>query len=442
MSENPVLSLVRGRAGGEARGIYSACTASPLVIEAVCRRAAINDTYALIEATANQVNQFGGYSGLRPDDYAALVHGISERCGLRADLLILGGDHLGPLVWKSEPEGEAMGKAGTLIEAFIRAGFTKIHVDTSMRLSGDSMDEPLTDAVIAARAADLISRAAGGNEDVAYVIGSEVPVPGGAQETEGVAVTTPEAYETTVNAFRDAFLMGKIGHLWQSVAAVVVQPGVEFSDDSVHEYDGEKAAGLFGAARRNPDMTLEAHSTDYQTRKCLRAMVDDGAGILKVGPALTFALREGLFALEHIERALASRLPGALSGFSGALERAMAANPGNWSKYYHGDDESLAFKRFYSYSDRCRYYLSDASVGESLDRLLRNLSAVNLPLSLVSQYLPAQYAAVREGRLDAAPKDLLLDKVGGVIDDYLYATRAGPSDNQIIGPRHTGATNG
>ena len=51
-------------------------------------------------------------------------------------------------------------------------------------------------------------------------------------------------------------------------------------------------------------MVFEAHSTDYQTAGALRALVEDRWAILKVGPALTFALREALFALSAIEEEL------------------------------------------------------------------------------------------------------------------------------------------
>ena len=44
-----------------------------------------------------------------------------------------------------------------------------------------------------------------------------------------------------------------------------------------------------------------------------------------------------------------------------------------------------------------------------------------VPLTLLSQYLPVQYAAVREGRLDYDPRDLLLDGVAQILRDYAAA---------------------
>jgi D-tagatose-1,6-bisphosphate aldolase subunit GatZ/KbaZ len=71
---------------------------------------------------------------------------------------------------------------------------------------------PLTDAIVAERAARLAKiaedtcRAKFGESDLVYVIGTEVPVPGGAHETlTELAVTTPDAARATLEAHRHAF---------------------------------------------------------------------------------------------------------------------------------------------------------------------------------------------------------------------------------------------
>jgi D-tagatose-1,6-bisphosphate aldolase subunit GatZ/KbaZ len=174
-------------------------------------------------------------------------------------------------------------------------------------------------------------------------------------------------------------------------------------------------------------MVIEGHSTDYQSRESLRRMVEDGVAILKVGPALTFALREGLFALERIERDLLAGSGAWMSDFSETLERAMLESPGQWEKHYHGNGWETLIMRKYSYSDRARYYLSNPVLQKSVDRLMRNLGGVDIPLSMVSQYLPAQYKKCREGHLPLKAEELLEDRVGDVIDDYLYATKGAAS---------------
>ena len=56
--------LQKRQAGMKYAGIPSFCTANELVIEACIRQAMRFDDFVLIEATANQVNQYGGYTGM------------------------------------------------------------------------------------------------------------------------------------------------------------------------------------------------------------------------------------------------------------------------------------------------------------------------------------------------------------------------------------------
>ena len=57
--------------------------------------------------------------------------------------------------------------------------------------------------------------------------------------------------------------------------ASVVQPGVEFDHHEVIDYAPDKARALSDAIARVPGMVYEAHSTDYQTRTALAALVRD-----------------------------------------------------------------------------------------------------------------------------------------------------------------------
>jgi D-tagatose-1,6-bisphosphate aldolase subunit GatZ/KbaZ len=167
---------------------------------------------------------------------------------------------------------------------------------------------------------------------------------------------------------------------------------------------------------------FEGHSADYQLPESLKRMVEDGIGILKVGPELTFALREGMFALEHIERELLSGSVG-LSGFSDTLENVMTRDDSNWKNHYHGDEESLKLQRRYSFFDRARYYLPAPEIERSVATLVRNLEKTGVSLPLLSQYLPRSYDKVRRGLLDASPKALLKDCVGNALADYSAACK-------------------
>ncbi len=415
-------------------GIPSFCTANPIVLEAVMEYGLQWNRPVLVEATANQVNQFGGYTGIQPEDFKAMVERIADRTGLLGDKVLLGGDHLGPLIWKKEPENSAMEKAEQLVEAYVSAGFLKIHLDTSMKL-GDDPDGPLPTEVVAKRGARLCRAAERAFERLKakdpkaehpiYIIGSEVPVPGGTQEAEdSVAVTRPEDFEETVRVYQEIFKEHGLWDSWQYVLAVVVQPGVEFGDFGVLPYDRKAAGTLTKALKKYPQLVLEGHSTDYQTRMSLREMVEDGVAVLKVGPALTFALREALFALSMMEKELIPEEKRAY--FQEVLEREMLKHPGNWEPYYHGDFQSRKIARRYSYSDRARYYLSGPEVSQAVDKLFQNLDTVRIPDSMIHQYMPGLFRNAFFMSHERTARNMAKSAVIDVALDYDYGAY-GPS---------------
>ena len=413
-------------------GTPSYCTANEIVIEAVLEQAKRFSDKVLIEATSNQVNQFGGYTGMKPADYRDYVWGIADRIGFPRGRIILAGDHLGPQPFQNLPEAEAMPLACEMVRQYAAAGYTKIHLDTSMRLADDDRSMPLSDYTVARRGAELMRVAEDAWQELharnpealhpVYIIGSEVPIPGGAQAQEEMQVTDPDAFSATVKAYREVFAECGLSDKWQYVIAVVVQPGVEFGDTDVHMYRREDARRLCERLKDFPGLMFEGHSTDYQSPAALRQMVEDGVGILKVGPALTFAAREALFALCHMEEELVDD-PAERSNYIATVEQVMLEDPKNWQKYYHGTPKEQALKRAYSYSDRSRYYMPDPRIEAAMQKLFANLEGVDIPMGLLHQYMPLQYIGVRNGRLSLNPRALVLDAVRIVCDDYNYATR-------------------
>lgn len=428
--KHPLQIMMDKRRAGENVGIPSYCSANKYVLETALERAKMLNKPTLIEATANQVNQFGGYTGMLPVDFKNLVMEMAKEIGVDENLIILAGDHLGPLTWAGEPEASAMAKAEELVRQFVLAGFTKIHLDTSMKLGDDSKEEMLATEVIAKRGVRLYKVCMEAYAELlktnpeavrpVFIIGSEVPIPGGAQEEEeGISVTKPEAFKDTVDTYKRIFKEEGVEDAWSDVIAVVVQPGVEFGDAQVFYYDSEAAIALTDSLEDYPEIAFEGHSTDYQSKECLKAMVEDGIAILKVGPALTFGLREALYALDHMEKELVSEEKRA--NFKDVLEAAMLANPKNWQKHYHGTEEEMAFARKYSYSDRARYYIGEEKVQNAIDKLLANLEETKIPMSILHQYMPKQYDKIVAGKLENKPVELIKDGVALYMEDYEYA---------------------
>lgn len=430
---HPLQNLVQLQKKGVKVGIYSACTANDYALEAVLEKARDTNSVCLIESTSNQVNQFGGYTNMTPADFYQHVMELADKVGIDPNQIILGGDHLGPLTWTNENESEAMEKARTLVYDCVLAGYTKIHIDTSMKLNDDDPNTRLSDETIARRGAYLANAAQQAYAKrlethpnalaPVYIVGSEVPIPGGAQsEDAGMQITRPEDLANTIATFKNEFKKAGLADVWNQVIAVVVQPGVEEADLGPTEYDRSKAVDLMAAINDYPTLVFEGHSTDYQTKYKLRELVEDGVGVLKVGPGLTFPVREALFALSFMEDELYKYNPEEKSNFRQVLDEAMLANPKNWQKHYHGSDAQQSFKRAYSFSDRCRYYLPSEAVEAAVNKLVDNMNKVDIPLSLLSQFMPIQYTKVRNHELALEANALIKDRVKDTIDEYMFAS--------------------
>ena len=414
-------NIIARHKAGEHIGICSVCSAHPLVIEAALRFDLHTQNKVLIEATSNQVNQFGGYTGMKPADFRDFVLNIAEQIGFPADRLILGGDHLGPNCWQNEPAETAMTKAVALIKAYVAAGFTKIHLDASMSCADDPV--PLAPAVVAERAARLCQAA----EETAppeqkaaltYVIGTEVPVPGGeASSIHHVHVTRVEDAALTLETHRVAFTALGLEEAMTRVIAIVVQPGVEFDHTQIIHYQPQAAEALSRWICQTP-MVYEAHSTDYQSRQAYRELVRDHFAILKVGPALTFALREAIFALAQMENELVS--PESRSHVLEVIDEVMLNEPEYWKKYYHPTWSQAMVDIHFSLSDRIRYYWPHPRIRQGVEKLIANLSDVTLPLGLISQFMPVQFERLSANEIAATPRNLILDKIQDVLRAYRY----------------------
>jgi D-tagatose-bisphosphate aldolase class II non-catalytic subunit len=402
--------IARNRAG-KGGGLPSWCTAHPQTLAAILRTYRDDDALILVEATCNQVNLFGGYTGMTPADFVAFAHTMAKAEGVDPARLVLGGDHLGPNPWKGETAAGAMAKARDMVAGFVTAGFAKIHLDASMACGG----EVLTEEEMAARAADLCAVAEGlAPGRLVYVIGTEVPAPGGeTSHRSQVAVTTPEAAFRTHALHRAAFAARGLDAAFARVIGLVVQPGVDFGNDQIIAYHRPAAAALVAAAPGLGGPIFEAHSTDYQSPAALAALVQDHFAVLKVGPELTFAFRQAVMALEHLEVLIG--LPP--SGVTAALLAAMRARPGDWRAYVPpGPVEERMM--LLGLSDRVRYYWPDPQVKAALARLMAGLAAARVPLGLMAQ--------VSGGLVtdDTRPDALISRMVGAVVQKYRTATGA------------------
>jgi D-tagatose-1,6-bisphosphate aldolase subunit GatZ/KbaZ len=431
------LDIVAGNRKGTRKGIYSICSAHREVLEACFKQAKDDGSIILIESTSNQVDQFGGYTGMKPTDFVGYVHSMAARSGFPTDMILLGGDHLGPNAWQSLPAKKAMAHASVLIEEYVKAGYRKIHLDTSMFCADDKGDRSKSqaDEIVASRtlklcqvAEDTWKKYIGPLPELIYIIGTEVPVPGGAREKEeSVHPTKAEEAAATLAVAKKHFIESGMHNAWDRVSGLVVQPGVEFGDDQVFNYQQESAKSLSEKILEYKSLVYEAHSTDYQSETGLKALVEDHFCILKVGPWLTFKYREALFALEAMELEILGKNHANLSGLGNTLEKVMMRAPKYWESYYHGTEHEKLFKRKFSFSDRSRYYWPNQELSDAKNRLFKNLTQNRIPLSVLSQFMPVQFSQVCEENITSHPIDLVHSHIRTVAG--IYSRACGLSGN-------------
>ncbi len=427
---------------GRRKGAFSVCSAHSDVLKAAMATAAAGGDELLIEATPNQVNPFGGYTGMTPARFQTFVFELADAVGLPRRRIVLGADHLGPHVWRKEPAEEALVKAERMARECVAAGFHKIHLDPNPPCADDP-PSGLAPETVAGRTARLCRVAEDAADDLpdghsrpVYVIGAEVPAPGGdLKAADRLVVTRPESVAETIDLTRTCFRSAGMAAAWDRVVAIVAQPGVEFGDNDVAVYRPGRAQSLSAFHEKLPGrMSYEIHSTDFQPPGALEHLVRDHFTLLKVGPCLTFAFREAVFALGHIETEwLGGRKAIRLSGIRDALERAMLDNPAHWRTHYTGPPDEQRWMRAFSYRDRIRYYWRHPAVVPALARLRENLSR-HMPPGLIRQYFPDLYPEIESGRRGSDPESLIRRRIQASLAPYAHACRSLTSPGSMKPP--------
>jgi len=357
--------IIRRNRAGHVVAIPSVCSAQPDVLGASMKMAERLNRHIVIEATSNQVNQDGGYTGMTPANFIGFVNEMADHAGVDRDRIIFGGDHLGPQAWRAMDADAAMDKADAMLRAYVTAGFGKIHLDCSEGCAGEPAQ--LGDEITAARSARLAQICCDISDDVLFVVGTEVPPPGGARvDDEGeIPPTSPASARQTLAAHDAAF-----GNLAGLIGGLVVQPGVEFSPTAVHDLPIARDPHLLDALRDHPHVCLEAHSTDYQKPAVYPRLAELGFAFQKVGPALTFAYREALYALDQLRSSK--------KDLQAVMETVMLADPSHWKGHYSGDESALYRQRHFGFADRIRYYWPQPKAQAAVQELL---AAFDRPIS-------------------------------------------------------------
>jgi D-tagatose-1,6-bisphosphate aldolase subunit GatZ/KbaZ len=357
----------------------------PDVIAAALRQARDHDMPALIEAPADEVNRFGGSSGLTPDGFAALVRGIAASQNLDRVPLILGAAGLGPLPTAGLGREAALLRAEREVMDFAAAGFT--------RLQFHGPDAESVARLVAAAEASAPAPAA-----LCHALPADF-VPDG-------DVTTPETLARALDLHEAAFAGAGLGPaVWRRVRTVVVRLGLGYGPTYVERFDMEQPDLLSAVLQDRDRIALEVRGADYQTASACADLTRRNVAVLGLGPALSFAWREALYALSHVH--------GWTSGsahVSERMEALMLADPAAWgaddpATAHLATDAQQRMLRHFGFLDRIRHYWPRAR--PELEAMADDLQASGMPYPLLLQYLPPETLG-RAARLDLPPAQAIL----------------------------------
>lgn len=343
----------------------SFCTSNFDVIKAIFLYVKKKKYPVLLECTSNQVNQFGGYTGLNPREFNKKVKSLNSEIKIRKENIILGADHLGPLPWKNFDKKKAFLNAKQLLRLIVKENFTKIHLDTTIKCRND---KNLNLEEIRSRFLELFNIIPKRKlNKIYFVAGSEVPFAGGGDFNQNISKL--EDIKNDYLIYDSAINFNKS----QKEFALVIEPGMSFTNNKVFKPKIKNLKKIIKFSRKKR-IFFEAHSTDYQKMNVLKKLVKANFKFLKVGPELTFKYHDSLKFMLNLEKKIIPKND--LSKLNENLKKIMNKNKKYWKSYYKGSISKINYLKFNSKLDRIRYYWSDKLIEKSKKKLFKNICKI------------------------------------------------------------------
>lgn len=391
-----------------------------MVLRTLFECCAAHEVPIAIEASSNQVNQDGGYTGISAADFSQWIGRLSAEYGVSSDRIVLSGAHLGPKPWNHLAPKDALDKTINLVKDFAAAGFRKIHLDTPAACNEEQHPDLQVLATRTARLCEIAEKHSPCPDQLVYVLSalSAQPIHESDSLINAYSVppaTSAEQLSETVAAYQEAFIKQGLRHVWSKVVSIDALPGIGFDHFSVYPLDDAATKQLSAAILKHDGLSLSATSADYQSSSDLSTLLGNHFVFLKAGPELTFKMREAIFALATIAQQIAGTdTPDIVA----VIEAAINEHPADWAPYFTGDIAIHKQLHHYSFTDRLRYYWNFPDVRSQVLKFISNLESVKLPEALVSQH----FLAREFGALDAPASQLINDSVKQSIYRFYQAT--------------------
>ncbi len=404
-----IQSLIEQNRGGANIGLPCFCSANEMVLRTLFECCAAHDVPIVVEASATQVNQDGGYTGISAADFSRWVSSLSAEFGVADERLVLAGAHLGPMPWSHLSPKDALDNTKNLVKDYAAAGFRKIHLDAPVASNEEQHPDVQILATRTARLCEIAEMHAPCPDQLIYVLSSlpSLPAPSiGSSFDVGSAppATSAEQLNATIAAYQEAFVRQGLRHAWDKVVSIDALPSIGFDHFSVQPLQARSAELLSAEILKHNGLSLSVSSADYQSSSDLSTLVENQFFFLKAGPELTFKMREAIFALATIAQQISGT---GTPDIIAALDTAISKYPNDWAPYFTGDIATRKQLHHYSFSDRLRYYWNFPDVRSQLLKFMMNLDTIKLPDSLVSQHFQTR----EFGTLDMPASRLIHDSV-------------------------------
>ena len=347
------------------KALPSFCSSNSTVLNTLIKFCKLHNLPILIESTSNQVNQFGGYSNKTPNVFIKTVKQIARKENFNLKKLFFGGDHLGPLPWKNYNSQIAMQNSLKLVKSYLKAGYNKIHLDTSIKCLDD---KKINNQLVYNRTSFIFKKLNLKKyiSKIFFVFGTEVPLSGG-NDTNIIS-------QTSINQIKSEFLsFKKLLGIKKLKFAMVIEPGMKFMHNNIKKPNLINFVQKKKFSKKNNFM-YEAHSSDFQSLNTLKNLVKNNFKFLKVGPELTYNLTKSFLYMEKIEIKLIKKK----SLFSKILFQHMNKNNTFWISYFKKKKKTTFKEIIKSKFDRTRYYLENKKILTSINLLKKNIDKQNM----------------------------------------------------------------
>ena len=346
----------------------SFCTSNDDVILSIINFCKKNNLPVLIESTSNQVNQFGGYSKLKPSNFKKKVEKLAKKISFPKKNIIFGGDHLGPLPWKNLDYKIAMDRGEKLVSLYFKSKFKKLHIDTTMKLKNDKV---FNKQIIKARSEKILSNLNHKySNKLIFILGSEVPPAGGERIIRNFNKKKIFEIKSEILLYKKIFQNLNL----KNKLYLVVDTGMSFNDTKVFK----SKTNILNYLKKISDLMnvkYEAHSTDYQNLKELKKLAKCNFKFLKVGPELTFNYTKAILKMGKIEKRYFKNH----SDIKKVILKVLKQNKKHWIDYYNlCSMDRVLTGRF----DRLRYYWNELNLKKAKNKLLKNIDSLEKKIIL------------------------------------------------------------